>query len=124
MERIVKCRIAMQSWKTPAAVVALAFVVVALGARAWNCASATSCHTMTEVAICSPASSDSPSCARAVEAVKESSPRLEPGLDAGLVSVVDARENVSRQIGTIHARVAQPPPTAADRLALLSVLLI
>ena len=128
VEQILNTPIAMQWWKTLAAAAALALLVLAIGARAWNCASAASCKrsckSVSEVAICSPAPCGSPSCERAIEAVKESSPRLEPGLDSAPLSVVAARQDVPAHSGAVHARVAHAPPTGADRLALLSVLLI
>ena len=122
MEQIVNSRVPMQFWKTPAAAVALVLMTLAIGARAWNCASATSCSAISD-AICSPCC-ESPSCARVVEGVKESSPRLDRALDVEAVAVMRARPTAPRQIGTTHARVAHAPPLVSDRLALLSILLI
>ena len=122
MEQNVKAPVPVQSWKVPAAAVALALVTLAIGARAWNCASARSC-TSGQATICSPCC-ETPSCARAVDVVKETSARSDAPVDAGSMPSPAARPTAASRIGATHEGVSHPPPKMADRLALLSFLLI
>lgn len=114
--------IAMRFWKAQMAFVALAIITVAMGARALNCASVSTCKSG-EVTICSPCC-ETPSCARAVQAVNASSPRLDVPAEAAPIAMAAIRELEPQSFGKLDIRVAHPPPPVTDRLALLSVLLI